>query len=212
MEIIYLGHSSFILKTAMGRKILIDPFRCAAIEKNLIGTINLITVSHNHSNHNYTELFKEDVKIIDTPCTYEEKELRISGISCFHDDINGLKRGENIIFLYEFDGFKICHLGDLGHIPDGDTLALLKDLDFLLIPVGGNFTLDAEKASALCNMINPKVVIPMHYKSMKNNFDISGVEDFIFDMKNGERLSDSSLSLNFMPDCRNAVFVMPSLQ
>ncbi|GAA0684595.1 MULTISPECIES: MBL fold metallo-hydrolase [Clostridium] len=212
MKIIYLGHSSFILQTAMGRKILIDPFKCAAIEKNLIGTVNLITVSHCHSNHNYTEPFKENIKIIDAVGTYEDKDLRISGLPSFHDNINGLKRGENIIFLYEFDGFKICHLGDLGHIPDKETLCSLKDLDILLIPVGGNFTLDSKEACTLCNMISPKVIIPMHYKFMKDGFDIKGAEDFIFDMKNGERLSDSSLSLNFMPDCINAVFVMPPLQ
>lgn len=211
MEISYLGNSSFILKTAMGKKILIDPFRSPTIDENLIGSINIITISHNHFNHNYSELFKKDIKIIDDLGTYEEKDLRISGLPSFHDTMNGLKRGKNIIFLYEFDGFKICHLGDLGHIPDAETLSALKDLDILLIPVGGNFTLDAKKACTLCNLINPKVVIPMNYKCTKDEIDINGVEDFIFSMKNGERLSESSLSLSFMPDCRNAVFVMPQL-
>lgn len=212
LEIIYIGHSSFLLKTSIGKKILMDPFKCKAIDDNLIGSINLVTVSHSHLSHCYVDPFKDKCKILMETGSYEETDLRITGISTYHDRDNGFRRGDNLLFIYELEGLKLCHLGDLGHIPKESTLSFLENLDVIFIPIGGNFTLNSKEACSLCKIINPKIIIPMHYKDFYTTSNIQGVEDFIFDMKNGEKVCDASLVLKNSVGLQNKVLILNPLR
>ena len=99
----------------------------------------------------------------------------------FHDKAKGAQRGGNIVFCFTVDGVKLCHLGDLGHLPDDAVMAKLSDVDVLLAPVGGTFTIDADEAWQIVEKIKPKVVIPMHFKTEKLSFDLAGVERFTAD-------------------------------
>ena len=123
--------------------------------------------------------FRGGPKFFEGPGEYEVKGVFITGIATYHDGRRGASRGRNTAYLYEFDGVSICHLGDLGHVPDQDQVQALSDLSVLLIPVGGTFTVDAKEASEIVTRLNPRIVVPMHFKTSKCNLPIEGVEAFL---------------------------------
>ena len=103
----------------------------------------------------------------------------VTVIHTFHDDQNGSLRGENRIHILEADGLRIAHLGDLGCTLEPGQMELLKDLDAIMIPVGGYYTIDASQARALVEAVKPRVVIPMHYRSDTFGYDVIGrLEDY----------------------------------
>lgn len=196
MIITWFGHSCFLIESSTGDKILMDPFHKCLGGYPYKGSADIITISHDHFDHNYTDLINPGSMIISTPCIYQTSSIKIQGIPCYHDKVKGAKRGENIIYLIEIDGFRLCHLGDLGHILSDIEIDMLGSLDILFIPVGGNFTLEAEIASKLCNKIQSKLVIPMHYKVPSINFPVDGIEKFIAFMKNAMNLKSHTLTID----------------
>lgn len=212
MNITWLGHSSFLLEFNNGIKLLQDPFDETVGYPMYSGKPDIITVSHNHFDHNCIEPFlKESPTIINTSGTQTVMGIKIKGIPSFHDNMHGEKRGPNIIYVIEEDGFRICHLGDLGHRLDENTLREIGSIDILLIPVGGNYTLDGKEASKVAKLINSSYVIPMHYKTSYINFPISGVEDFVTSMKNGERKDTNTInfsSSSSKPQDKNNVLIL----
>ncbi len=205
MKITWFGHSCFLLENSKSEKILMDPFDKCLGGNPYKGSVDIITISHNHFDHNYTELINPGAMIINTPCTYETLSLRIKGFPCYHDDVKGAKRGENIIYLIETDDLRICHLGDLGHMLSDEEIDLIGNLDVLFIPVGGNFTIDPEIASNLCNKIQSKLVIPMHYKIPSINFPLHGIEKFIAFMKNATNLKSHTLTIDSSLEGKNLI-------
>lgn len=188
LEIEFLDHSSFLIKSSIGKRILIDPCPCSKI--NELDDISLITISHNHIDHNYVPDSLKGCECIQSCGDFTVENILIKGIPSFHDELNGEKRGENIIYTYTIDNLKLCHLGDLGHNLTPIQLKELKDIDILFIPIGGNFTLDGKQASSLCNVLKPKVVIPMHYTKSLYDLTLDSIDQFIFSMKNGEVFSN----------------------
>lgn len=181
MNIRYLGHSSFAL-TGKNAKIVTDPF-----DSKMVGisypsvTADVVTVSHDHPDHNATSAVGGDPVVLRIPGEYERKGARIYGYSSYHDDAKGLERGKNVIFKYVVDGVVLLHVGDLGHLPDDALLEKLKDADILFVPVGGIYTIDKEMAKSLVTMIAPSIVVPMHYFDPKftEQFSTLGTkEDF----------------------------------
>jgi L-ascorbate metabolism protein UlaG (beta-lactamase superfamily) len=141
--------------------------------------VDLVTVSHGHYDHNNVDALRGAPAVIDTPGVHEVKGLKIEGIPTFHDDAGGAQRGTNLLFAWEMDGVRVCHLGDLGHLLDTRTLQGLGQIDLLLLPVGGVYTLDADRAKQVVDQINPLLVIPMHYKTPALKLPLAGVDDFI---------------------------------
>lgn len=196
MQIIWYGHSCFMIKTNEGKRILIDPFDKTLGYKSDFPKCNLITISHDHFDHSYINEANTSTKVVNTYGNFEFDYLQLKGIRSFHDNCNGLKRGYNTIFIYKFQNFSIAHLGDLGHIPDKSVLDELNSLDLLMIPIGGNFTLDGKSASELCRLLLPRYVIPMHYKTPITNVNLSDRKDFIISMNNITKINSNSIDLS----------------
>ncbi len=186
MKIKWLGHSCFLLTSAKGTRILTDPcdqttgYKIAPVE------VDAVTCSHDHFDHNYHGIaMGENVPYITTVGNHQVKDdVKIIGIHTFHDEKQGALRGENIIFVFEMDSLRIAHLGDLGHMPDAKTMAAIGHTDILLAPVGGVFTIDHGQALELANLLQPKVVIPMHYLTDVLTTKVSDVTPFLDNAKN----------------------------
>lgn len=184
MQIIWFGHSCFLLKTSCGKRILTDPFHRSIGYKSNFPKCDIITISHNHFDHSTINDINIDTEIIDSANIYNLDFVTIEGINSFHDNFYGLKRGPNIIYLFHCDNLCICHLGDLGHIPNSNILNKLSHIDILFIPIGGHFTIDGKEAAKLCNLLSPKIVIPMHYKSHQCNINLNNSISFLTNMNN----------------------------
>lgn len=164
MDIIYLGHSSFHLK-GKNASVVTDPFDAESVGyrfPKLSATI--VTSSHDHKDHNKVDNVSEVKKVVSGPGEYEIEGISIIGIPSFHDDKKGEERGRNTIYVFEIDGFRLCHLGDLGHKLSEETINSISNIDVLMVPVGGHFTIDSKEAAAVTRAIDPRVIIPMHYK------------------------------------------------
>ncbi|MEK7495325.1 MAG: MBL fold metallo-hydrolase [Patescibacteria group bacterium] len=179
MDIKYLGHSSFLIKTKTAR-IVTDPFDPEMVGLKFPKTeADVVTISHNHKDHNQ---FKNvsgingvDPLIIDMPGEFEKLGVRIFGFQSFHDKTHGSERGENIMYKFESEGISVLHCGDLGEVPDENFLETIGEVDILMVPVGGIYTIDAEEAVSLVKKIEPSIVIPMHYGTGK----LAPVSDFM---------------------------------
>lgn len=141
---------------------------------------DIVLVSHSHLDHasGKSIVAKPEAKILDKPGNYEIKGVKVKGVTTFHDDSGGSKRGSNTIFVFEVGGIRFAHLGDLGHILSDKEVREIGPIDILMIPVGGYYTIDADTASAVVDKVKPKIVIPMHYKVEGLDYLISGVEAF----------------------------------
>lgn len=178
MEINWLGHSCFRLK---GKKFLIitDPFEGLQTGSLLA---DIVTVSHDHPGHSFVTAVKDEPKIIPGPGEYEIKGIFIYGLRTFHDGVKGKSRGKNTAFLIETEGIKVCHLGDLGHGLSSEQVEELSDTDVLLVPVGGGSTIGAAEAAQIVNLIDPKLVIPMHFRTEKNKSNLAPLDKFLQEM------------------------------
>ena len=124
---------------------------------------DIVTISHNHKDHNYLEGIKGEALVLDWPGEYEKNEVHIHGYPSYHDKVQGAERGENVIFKIEAENLTILHCGDIGHLLDDSVTEEIGSIDILMIPVGGIFTITAEEAVKVINEIEPSIVIPMHY-------------------------------------------------
>ncbi|HSW89544.1 MAG TPA: MBL fold metallo-hydrolase [Patescibacteria group bacterium] len=169
MEITYLGHSAFKLKGKQGI-VVTDPYT------NMVGfsmpavTADIVTLSHDHPDHNNRLAVKptanrEKVWVIKAAGEYEVGGISVFGFESFHDDKKGADRGKNVVYTYVIDGVRIAHLGDLGHTLSDGFIERLGEIDVLLAPVGGKYTIGPDTASEVIAAIEPSYVIPMHYKT-----------------------------------------------
>ncbi len=165
MDITYLGHASFRLK-GKNTTLVTDPYELEKVglkfPKHVMADV--VTVSHDHPDHNAFHQIEGTPYVIHGPGEYEVKGVGVIGTTSFHDDEKGAKRGKNTIYRIEMDGLSIVHLGDLGHTLSADEVDALDGVDILMIPVGGHFTINPTAAVSVINEIEPSIVIPMHYK------------------------------------------------
>jgi len=145
-------------------------------------TADIVTVSHQHPSHSYTQGVGGSPKLVTGPGEYEIRGVLIIGILTFHDDEGGKKMGKNTVYLMEIDGMTLCHLGDLGHALTAEQVEEIGDVDVLLLPVGGVSTISAPMAAGVIRQIEPKVVIPMHYKTPALNRELGTVDIFLKEM------------------------------
>jgi L-ascorbate metabolism protein UlaG (beta-lactamase superfamily) len=188
MEIKWIGNTGFIIKTSTGKKILLDPTQIHPLIEKYELYPDIITFSHIHNNEIITNFVYKDYTIISSPCSFSNNFISIEGFKTFRDNLNGYKRGENIIYYINVDEYKICHLGSIGHILNSDLLSKVYGCDFLFIPIGGHFYLNGCEASKLAKAINPKYIIPMAYKTSSDYFYLNGPRKFLYSMKNASLL------------------------
>lgn len=165
MDITYLGHSSFRIK-GKNAVVVTDPF---SLEKFGVKfpkhvAADIVTVSHDHPDHNAVRQIEGAPYVISGPGEYEVKGVGVIGTSTFHDEEKGAKRGKNTVYRIEIDGVSIVHLGDLGHTLSSLEVDALDGVDILMIPVGGQYTIDPAAAVSVVSEIEPSIVIPMHFK------------------------------------------------
>jgi L-ascorbate metabolism protein UlaG (beta-lactamase superfamily) len=186
MEIKYLGHSSFLIKTKTA-KIVTDPFDADLVGLKFPKTeADIVTVSHPHKDHNQIKNISEvngvAPLIISMPGEFEKMSVRIFGFQSFHDKVQGAKQGENILYKIETEKISILHCGDLGVVPEESFLESIGEVDILMVPVGGFYTIDSDEAVQLVKKIEPAIVIPMHYNNpklnQKNFGQLAGVNEF----------------------------------
>ncbi|HEX7542751.1 MAG TPA: MBL fold metallo-hydrolase [Patescibacteria group bacterium] len=186
MEIKYLGHSSFLIKTKTA-KVLTDPYDPEMVGLKFPKTeADVVTISHSHKDHNQIKnvsgINGVDPLIIDMPGEFEKMGVRIFGFQSYHDKTKGSERGENILYKFEAEGLSVLHCGDLGVIPEESFLETIGEVDILMVPVGGFYTIDADEAFQLVKRIEPAIVIPMHYNhsklNQKNFSQLTGINEF----------------------------------
>ncbi|BAH08368.1 MBL fold metallo-hydrolase [Clostridium kluyveri] len=207
MEIQWIAHSCFLLKDSKGKKLLTDPFDETVGYNTFQGDVDIVTTSHTHFDHCYTEKIKYK-HLINTVGSYNLFEINIEGIPSYHDKVQGAKRGKNIIFIIEMDRYRICHLGDIGYVLTENELKKLGNIDILLIPIGGNFTIDGREAAKLAKAINSHIVIPMHYKTSCLTFELEGLDQFLKYMKNGKRVKSNTLNIENKLSNYNVVTIL----
>jgi len=163
MDIKYFGRSSFLIKTKKGATLVTDPFDPKFINMKFPRTeADVVTISHHHPDHDFLSQISGRPLIVDWPGQFEKKGIRIAGFKSYHDKQKGADRGENILFKIE-DDVTLLHCGDLGVIPDDSFLDEIGEVDILMVPVGGHYTIDSSEALELVKKIEPSIVIPMHY-------------------------------------------------
>ncbi len=174
VKITHVGHACFKIENDE-EILIIDQFDDSIGYNVNKEEVNYSLISHNHYDHDYTD----NLTILDNKGT-----IKIEKVNSFHDNAMGALRGNNIIHIIETEGIRICHLGDLGHVLNKEQLDKIKNVDVLLIPVGGTYTIDYKEAYEVVMDLKPKVVIPMHYKTDKCNINIDYVDNFINIIKN----------------------------
>lgn len=178
MKISWLGRASFLIETG-STSIINDPIDERSGLPPYQGKVDLALVSHEHWDHNAVEVLKGNPRIIRQQVGFFDLgEVKVTGISSFHDKDGGKKRGPNVIYKIEAEGISVVHLGDLGTLLDADQIAAIGQVDVLFIPVGGVYTIDAREAVQVVNQLKPATVIPMHFRMDDIATELSPVEDF----------------------------------
>jgi L-ascorbate metabolism protein UlaG (beta-lactamase superfamily) len=175
-------------------------------------TADIVTCSHGHGDHNAAELVTGNPQVINSAGQYNVKGISIKGIPTSHDDMDGKKRGANIIFCFSIDSLNLCHMGDIGHFPADSQLSAIKPVDILMIPVGGFFTIDVKTAHEIASAVGAKVIIPMHYKTSKTGIPIATLEGFLAGKTNVRQLTSSSYEIikASLPDVPEIVTLTPA--
>ena len=178
MEITWLGHSCFKIKGSH-TTVITDPYSPDLGYSLGKPTARIVTISHQHPGHSYDKGIGGQPKVVSGPGEYEISGVLIIGIATFHDGEGGKKRGKNTVYLMEMDEIAICHLGDLGQVLSGGQVEEIDRVDVLLLPVGGLSTINAAKAAEVVRQLEPKAVIPMHYKTSALKRELEPVDRFL---------------------------------
>jgi L-ascorbate metabolism protein UlaG (beta-lactamase superfamily) len=178
MEITWLGHSCFRLRSREA-VVITDP--CPPSTGYSIGkpTADIVTISHDHPSHSYLKAVAGKPIVITAPGEYEIAGVFVAGIATYHDKHKGSQQGKNTAYMIEMDGVRVCHLGDLGHLPAPEQIEDMSGADVLLVPVGGKNTIDAGAAAELVGLLEPAAVIPMHYKTEQSAAPLDPVQRFL---------------------------------
>lgn len=206
MDISWYGQSCFKIK-GKNASVVVDPYDPEMIGlKKLKVSGDILAISHQHSDHNNKEAVEGTPFVIEGAGEYEIKGVTIHGVQTFHDSKDGKERGMNVVYTIDIDGLSVCHLGDLGHELTTSQLEAIGDVDILLVPVGGTYTIDAATAVRVIAQIEPHVVIPMHYK-LNDKLPLGTLDEFLKVYGKGkiDPLPKYSISKDKLPDGEEVV-------
>lgn len=196
MDITWYGHAAFLIATGQGIKIITDPYKPGKdiLYKPILDEADIITVSHDHGDHNFVEGLPGKPKVIKKVGKHEIKGVVVEGFPAYHDAMQGAQRGHNIIFTILAEDIRLCHLGDLGHVLSDKEVQQLRQVDVLLIPVGGFFTIGPKEATIVAEQLRPQLIFPMHVKTAKCNLPIEPVDAFLQNKEEVRTLDVSTFS------------------
>ncbi|MHB8990131.1 MAG: MBL fold metallo-hydrolase [Chloroflexota bacterium] len=195
MEIIWLGHSCFRIK-GKDVTILTDPFdRSSGYNLGRV-TADVVTVSHQAPDHSNVAEVEGNPKLVNGPGEYEIGGALITGVATRRDEGPSEGKLRNTAYLIEIDDLTVCHLGDLGHILTPQQVEQMDSADVLLIPVGGVNTIGASKAAEVVSQIEPRIVIPMHYKTDVTTLPLEPVSKFLREMGSPDLNPQPKLTVN----------------
>jgi len=208
MDVTWLGQSCFRLR-GKNAAVITDPYPPTLGLKLPRQEAELVTVSHGHENHSYTQAVRDAFEITG-PGEYEVAGVSVIGFPTFHDSDKGAKRGKNTVYLIEIDDVRICHLGDLGHPLDDADAEVVASADVLLVPVGGRSAITAEQAAEVVRQLEPRFVVPMHYATPGVKVQLDGVERFLKEMAvtNVEPMPKLSVQATASEDWETKVVVL----
>jgi L-ascorbate metabolism protein UlaG (beta-lactamase superfamily) len=203
----WLGQSCFVLETAAGTRVVMDP-----LSKGLGYDLppglkaDVVTISHEHPDHNNVALLSNKPRVLRgltadkkgwTKVEEKVKDVAIRSVGVYHDDKRGAARGLNTVFVFEVGGLRIAHLGDLGHVLTDEQLSAIGSVDVVLVPVGGVFTIDAYAATRVVDQLRPRlVVLPMHYRTAASTIkELQPLDDFLERKTNVRREPSNTLTL-----------------
>ncbi len=194
MKLTWYGHACFKLETAEG-SIVFDPYENGYLPKLALPEISAdaVVCSHGHGDHSAADA---------VTLTGRTPTFKMTQLPCFHDEVRGLKRGKNLITVIEAECKRVAHFGDLGHELSRAQLKELGSIDVLLIPVGAVYTIDAETAKKVCEKVQPRLIVPMHYRIGSAGLqNVAPVEDFLALYPEAEvlRLGKNSWNINEIP-------------
>jgi L-ascorbate metabolism protein UlaG (beta-lactamase superfamily) len=216
VDITWYGFSCFRIREG-GVTVICDPY-----DKKLTGLTlpklkaDIVTVSHNRPGHNCVEVISGDPKVINGPGEYEVKNVVITGLTTYHKSQGNEPPERNVAYFFDFDGFTIGHLGDLGQIPQQRQVEDLGEIDVLLVPVSGNNTLDVARITEVISLLEPKIVVPMHYRHRGLTGELAEslepVDKFLKELGISEPVTESMLKLTKtgLPEETQVVLLEPS--
>jgi L-ascorbate metabolism protein UlaG (beta-lactamase superfamily) len=172
------GQSFFIVKSSKGTRVAFDPHQIPEYGRTFGLKADIVLISHNHNDHNRVEALEnhkdKNLRVIMglkspglrsewNPVDETINDVHIRSVGLYHDDVEGMQAGKNTAFVVEMDGWRIVHLGDLGHPLTKEQVRQLGPVDVLMIPVGGVYTLNGSEARKVVQQIRPKeYIFPMH--------------------------------------------------
>jgi len=182
MEIVWLGHACFWLR---GRNISIVTDPCPPSTGYDIGRLRapIVTISHHHEDHDYLQAVVSPSFVLDAPGEYEISGVYITAVPTYHDGRQGAVQGPNLAFVLEMEGLVLCHLGDLGHLPNPEQVETLSGAHVLMVPVGGRTTIDGAQAAEVVRLLEPRIVIPMHYRTPVCRLPLEPLDRFLQEME-----------------------------
>jgi L-ascorbate metabolism protein UlaG (beta-lactamase superfamily) len=173
MELHWLGHACFRIR-GKGATILTDPY---ADEIGKLGrpAADIVTISHEHSGHNNVGGVSVEGRVVRGPGEYDVRGVAITGVQTAHDAAGGRERGRNVVYAIYVDDVSVCHLGDLGHVPTAEQVEAIGRVDVLLLPVGPRARLSSTQALEVVNLLDPRIVVPMHHHVSPRDADQAAI-------------------------------------
>ena len=181
MDVTFLGHSCFRLR-GKAAAVVTDPYPPTIGLKLSRMDAELVTISHEHENHSYTQVVRDGAYEIRGPGEYEVAGVSVIGVPTYHDGEKGARHGRNTVYLIEIDEVRVCHLGDLGHKLDDTEAESVASPDVLLVPVGGRSAMNGAQAAEVVRQLEPRYVVPMHYAVPGLKLQLDPIDRFLKEM------------------------------
>ena len=213
MDINYLGHAAFKIK-GKNASLVVDPYDEKVGPKFPKAEADVVAITHDHFDHNAVDKVSGEPFVISGPGEYEIRGIEVVGVASFHDNKQGVERGQNTIYNFRVDKINICHLGDLGQSSLTDQqVQEIGNVDILLLPVGGYFTIDASEANKIAAQLEPKIIIPMHFKDIDTTIEeLAGVDKFLKEIgkENLEEVNKLTITPDKLPEETQVILLQKS--
>jgi len=197
VKVKWLGHACFEL-VGGGLTVVIDPHDGSSLGIPAPkSSADVVLITHGHFDHADGRglVAKPGAAVIEGPGLHEAKGLKVKGVSTYHDNAGGSRRGVNTAYVFELEGVRFCHVGDLGHVLTPSQVSEVGEVDVLFIPVGGTFTIDHSEATKVVELLRPRIVVPMHFKTPGLRLPIADVEPFLRGKPRVERLATNEFEV-----------------